>query len=126
MKEIIQLWYLLDSKGVASIVSDRVQADIAMREHKALLETTRGAAHLYNIHVLREDWDAGKVTTDNIHLRNRKELLEVDGYICTVQQFIKVNTGEGVEKITPEELDAVLRMQPGEEMIVGNVTVKSI
>ena len=63
---MIQLWYIKDSKGVASILTSAAQADESLKRHTQYIARTRGVGTIKTKTVPRIRWEQGLVTVHSI------------------------------------------------------------
>jgi hypothetical protein len=61
-----RLWYIKDSKGVASILTSPAEADESLARHTQYISRTRGFGKILTKLVPLADWEAEKVTIHTI------------------------------------------------------------
>jgi hypothetical protein len=64
--ETIRLWYVIDPKGVSSILTTWDRAKTAIARHREFIESRRGPGQLKQVDVPSSDWYSGKIELSNI------------------------------------------------------------
>lgn len=61
-----RLWYIKDSKGVASILTSPLEAEESLARHTQWVARTRGFGTIKTKLVLAADWESGDITVQSI------------------------------------------------------------